>query len=268
MITRSRKQVLGIAAVFGLMAAGLTAYTIDQAGQDAAAMERVVVAKRDIPARTKVSADELIVKLVPKGARHPEAMSTMEPLIGKVTRQPITSEEQILTSKFFGARQESGLAFVVPPGRRAVAVSVDEHNSAGGLIAAGDKVDIIGACNVAATGSGGQEVTKAIFALQSIEVLAVAQKVVGEEATEPLDALKTTNDSKTLSTPRQPSRQATAKTITLALTPHETQSVVLLEENATCSLRLVLRSPNDGEQPDMPEAIFDPSLPLSGQVRR
>jgi pilus assembly protein CpaB len=265
MIARSRTQVLIIAVVLGLAAAGLAQYYMTTVSQAATVKERVVVAKSAIPARTVVTEDMLSFKEVPKGARHPEAASSMAPFIGKVTKQSIIPGEQVLPTKFFRDRQESGLAYVIPPGRRAVAVSVDEHKGAGGLIAAGDKVDVIGVCNVSAADNR-VTLTKTIFALQAIEVLAVAQKVVGEEAAQPLDAVRANSSS--LSVARQPSQQATAKTLTMALTPGEAQSVISLEANGDCSIRLALRSPEDTEQPKLPEAVFNPVQPLADQVKR
>ena len=271
MLARSRGRLLGVAVMLGLAAAGLTAFYMTRITEAADPVERVVVAKMNIPARAKITEDMLTYQQVPRGARHPEAMSTAQPFVGKVTKQSITAGEQILITKFFQERRESGLAFVIPEGKRAVAVKVDEHTGAGGLIAAGDKVDILGSCNVNLKEKDQvgttTTITKDAFALQNIEVLAVAQKIVCEEAQSPLSALQSKKDAAALSEPKTASQAPTAKTITLALTMQQAQSVVLLEENQSCGIRLVLRASGDAAIQSLPEAVLNPNLPLLGQLQ-
>lgn len=272
MLARSRGRLLVVAVMLGLAAAGLTAFYMTRITEAADPVERVVVAKMNIPARAKITEDMLTYQQVPRGARHPEAMSTAQPFVGKVTKQSITAGEQVLLTKFFQERRESGLAFVIPEGKRAVAVKVDEHKGAGGLIAAGDKVDILGSCNVNIKEKDQQAgttitITKDAFALQNIEVLAVGQKIVGEEAQSPLSALQSKKDAAAVSEPRAPSQAPTAKTITLALTMQQAQSVVLLEENQSCGIRLVLRASDDTAIQNLPEAVLNPNLPLLGQLQ-
>ena len=280
MFARTTKHVMMLALVLGLAAAGLTWYYMTQVVEAAAPTERVVVAKKDIPARTVVSEDMLAYQNMPKGARHPEALSSMGPFVGKAVKQSLTAGEQVLTTKFLQDRKESGLAYAIPEGRRALSVKVDEYNAAGGLIATGDRVDVLGVCVVPAADltasradltASRAELTKLVFALQNMEVLAVAQKVLGEETTpSALDTVKpkSASSSTSLSTTRQAAQQATAKTVTMALTPREAQSIVLLESNPSCSLRLALRSTNDVTVVPMPESAFNPLLPLAGQVQQ
>ena len=265
MFVRTTKQVLIIGVILGLTAAGLTWYYMNQAVEAASPTERVVVAKVDIPARTVISEAMLVYKAIPKGARHPEALSSMGPFVGKAVKQSLTAGEQVLTTKFLQGRKEDGLAYIIPEGRRAMSIRVDEYNAVGGLVATGDSVDVLGVCVVPLQErTANADLTKLVFALQRMEVLAVAQKVLGEE-TPPsaLDAVKPKSGSSTnLAAQRQAAPQASAKTITLALTPQEAQTVVLLEANPSCTLRLALRSPNDGGVVPMPEATFNPLLPL------
>lgn len=266
MFVRTTKQVLIIGVILGLAAAGLTWYYMNQAVEAASPTERVVVAKADIPARTVISEAMLSYQAIPRGARHPEALSSMGPFVGKAVKQSLTKGEQVLTTKFLQDRKEDGLAYIIPEGRRAMSIRVDEYNAVGGLVATGDSVDVLGVCVVPLQErtANNADLTKLVFALQRMEVLAVAQKVLGEE-TPPsaLDAVKPKSGSGTnLTALRQAAPQHLAKTITLALTPQEAQTVVLLEANPSCTLRLALRSPNDGAVVPMPEATFNPLLPL------
>ncbi len=267
---RSRKAIFVAAITLGLMAAAATAYQMNHIVEASVPTDRVVVARTAIPSRTEITGDMIEVREVPRSARHPEAIGNPGLLVGKTTRQQIDADEQILPSKIFQSRQESGLSFAVPPGMRAVAIGTDERIGAGGLIAAGDRVDVMGICNVAPDKAGiAGGVNKAVFTLEYIEVLAVAQKVAGEEGVSALDALKAraSGTPSTVPTPRPAAQAPTAKTLTLSLTPSQAQAVVLVEQNSACSLRLALRNKKDDAVVALPEQVFNPVLPLPSTVQ-
>ncbi|MEK7215988.1 MAG: Flp pilus assembly protein CpaB [Chloroflexota bacterium] len=271
MLTRSTKKVVVVAVAMGLAAAALTYYYMGRVVEAAAPTERVIVAKVNIPARARVTEDVLTYQSIPRGARHPESMSSMAPFIGKTTKQSLTAGEQVLTTKFFQERKETGLAYVVPEGKRAMSVRVDEFRAAGGLIATGDHIDFLGVCTVPnqdRSVSQSVEITKMVFALQNVEVLAVAQKVLGEEvASSVLDEIRPKDSTAAIAAKRQAAQQPQARTITLALSPKDAQTVVLLESNPACSIRLALRNSQDDKVISMPETTFNPLLPLAGQVQ-
>jgi len=127
------------------------------------------------------------------------------------------------------------LAFVIPPGKRAVAVEVTEVIGSGGLIVPGDFVDVI------AVRSLENNRGRATIVLQNVEVLAVAQSITGEEATTP----KQEGSDTTLGT-TAPKPEPKAKSVTLAVTPQEAQRLVLYDVLAE-DLRLALRGAEDHE---------------------
>ncbi len=275
MIVRNRKLGLLIAVVFGLAAALSSAFYMVRLTQTVNPSERVVVARRDIASRTVVTEDMLTVREVPKGAKHPDAVSSLSEIVGKTTKQKIDAQEQVLASKFFGARQETGLAYIVPPGMRAVAVGVDERSSAGGNIAAGDRVDVMGICTMASRERGsdanaaGVSISKSMFTLQNIEVLAVAQKIAGTDSPSPIAVLRSGvqgGGTASLAAPRPAPEEAKARTVTMALSLKQAQTVVLVEENPSCDIRLALRNVGDQETEQVPEVQFNPALPLPGPV--
>lgn len=273
---KNGRTYLLYAVLLGVLAAGGTAWYVGRAEAAAAPTESVVVARGIIPARAILMEDLLTVKKMPKGAVHPEAAPTMESFIGKTTKSTIAPGEQILASKLFRDRTESGASFVVPQGRRAVAISVNELIGAGGLIVPGDKVDVIGSCVVAAQpqesasrqdGTTRPDTTsrpdqnklaRAVYSLQALEVLAVAQNVVGEEAVAPQNALRAQDARSAMDVARQPLAQPTAKTLTLSLTPEESERLILLESHPSCSLRLALRAAGDQSRASTVVIDFDP----------
>jgi pilus assembly protein CpaB len=168
------RKALMLAAVLGLLAALLSWNYLKGAGQGArqSNLVPVVVAARDIPVRTQVTPELLTVKQVPADARHEKAFTALEQLNGKVTNLPIAAGEQVLDSKFFARKEDSGLAYRIPAGKRAISVNVNELISSGGLIVPGDFVDVM--TLFPPLGTEGESVS---VVLQNVEVLAVAQSL-------------------------------------------------------------------------------------------
>jgi pilus assembly protein CpaB len=203
----------------------------------------VVVAGADIPVRTQVTPEMLQVKQVAADARHPKAFTTLEQLNGKVTNLPIAAGEQVLETKFFARKEDSGLAFRIQPGKRAVSVTVNEVISTGGLIVPGDFVDVV---SIYTDGQG----DGAAIVLQNIEVLAVAQSIQGPG--EPGGS--TLPGGLGPSKPADPRQEAVARpnarTATLAVIPEEAQRLILAEEKG--KIRLALRAVDDHDPVSVP----------------
>jgi pilus assembly protein CpaB len=226
--------------------------------QPTAVAQRVTVlrAARDIPARTLITADMLETHELDAAAVLPGALTSQQLAVGMVARIPIYRGEQVVPEKLIdqaGAAAES-LSYIVPPGRRAMAVRVDRVVQAGGLIRPGDRVDIIAVLDMVyrQVGGGVEFDQKAVITLaQNIEVLAVEQelqnRVVGDDgqAGVPLD---------------QPDSDPGATVVTLALTPQEAQNLLLAEE--TGAIRLAVRPPGDNTVETLPQVstigLLDP----------
>ena len=184
---------------------------------------------------------------VPPDAALRGGFSATTPLIGEVTRYPLVEGEQMTALKVGPqGQEEDGLSFVIPAGRRALAVSVTEVTGVGGLLLPGDMVDVIAVLNEGDVGTD-----KAVTLLQNIEVLAVAQ-----EAQEPLPPAQGTADEETASQetralgdrPEDIEPQPNARTVTLAVTPEETQLLALAQEKG----KLVLALRPFGEEDTVP----------------
>lgn len=254
MSKRSGRYALLLAIGLGLATSFLVwRYVQDTATRAAGPvpMASVVVATRDLPARTFLTTEMLKVMQVPVAAKHPSAITSMDSAVGKVTKVPLTAGEQVLSTKFALEREDSGLSFVVPPSKRAVAISVSEVIGAGGLVLPGDYVDVIAVFEAKTMGKD-----MATIILQNIEVLAVAQQIQGE-VTQPsapdLSPLNGTNQAKQTAK-AQPKAVPTARSVTLAVTPEEAQRLVLAEERG--KLRLALRPQQEKTTVNIPEATL------------
>lgn len=257
------KGVLALSVVLGIATSYMVYNYVDQASQAAKPIETVpvVTATKDIPVRTPITAEMLRVVQVPVELKLPQAVAAPADITGKVTKLPISQGEEVLVSKVFGDREESGLAFVVPPGKRAVAVNVSEVVGSGGMIVPGDTVDIVVVLDTNATTAMGdakdarfgvdvnthaQIKSIAQYALQNVEVLAIAQELEGDTPA-PSTTQKATQAVSPANNP-QPQKQKTAvqpqaHTATLAVSPEDAQKLVLAESKG--QIRLVLRPHGD-----------------------
>lgn len=251
------KKILLLALVFGAIAALLSWRMVQQQAQAPIPMARVVVAAQDIPTRTQITPSMLKEEEIPVSAKHPESLSSIRQAEGQVSRLPISRGEQVLVSKFTAAREESGLSFIIPPSKRAVAVTTSEVIGAGGLVMPGDRVDVIAVFDAKTMGKD-----MATIILQDIEVMAVAQKLEGdipekgmvEKAGDSVSggAKKASAAPAPKSTNPQP--QPAAKSITLAVTPEEAQRIFLAESNG--KIRLALRPEDERSRVDLQEATL------------
>lgn len=239
---RTNWALLLLAVLLALVAAVLVFAALSKGGGEeetaAPVTTSVVVVSHDIPARTKLTEEMLEVQQVPPDAALRNGFTATTPLIGQVTRYPLVEGEQMTALKVGpqGQEEDDGLSFVIPAGRRALAVSVTEVTGVGGLLLPGDMVDVIVVLDEGDVGTD-----KAVTLLQNIEVLAVAQ-----EAQEPLPPAQAAADGETASQetralgerPEDIEPQPNARTVTLAVTPEETQLLALAQEKGKLVLAL------------------------------
>lgn len=273
---RGSKAVLLLALFLGLVSAVLVYVYLSQGKDDgeatAADSTEVVVAKVDMPARTRIATDMVEVKSLAANAVHPDAFDSTEELVGMVTRLPIEDGEQILTSKVAATVSEVSwadddelpLSYVVPPSERAISVQVSEATGAGGLILPGDFVDVIGVFDVTFYGvkdgdpASSEELEDyvAVTVLQNVQVLAVAQEVTEALPEGEGDGAEGDGTSQpVLAEPADANPEAA--TVTLAVTPEDAQKLALAEEMGV--LKLSLRAVGETEEPPVP-AIVNPEI--------
>ncbi|TAK27605.1 MAG: Flp pilus assembly protein CpaB [Chloroflexota bacterium] len=249
------KRVLVLALLAAVLTSAFMWNYMQKVGQGTKPipMASVLIATRDVPVRTRFAEDMFVRRDIPAAARHPNAATNPDQIVDKVTKLPISAGEQLLSNKFFMDRAESGLAFIVPPGKRAVSVAVSEVIGSGGLIVPGDQVDVVGVFDDKALGQDA-----AMFVLQKVDVLAVAQQLEGEAPPPSTSAISQATQGlnlggKSQATPVaqiEPKSQPTAKTATLAVEPSEALRLIIAEERG--KIRLVLRPAKDQATADLP----------------
>jgi pilus assembly protein CpaB len=223
----------------------------------------IVVAAMPIPARTVLTPEMLRIQQVPVDIADFTVAREASEVVGKVARSPMIPDEPVLTTKVFLQRAESGLAFMVPDGMRAVSVNFTEVIGTGGMVSPGDHVDVIAILDAlaptvaSATGTRpqaptpdkeGEKTSVATMVLQDVQVLAIAQSLEGED-TRPKDTLPIArgNTVKEEDIRSEPAPKPAAKTATLSVSPPDALKLVLAEEKGR--IRLALRRTDDKTTP-------------------
>ncbi len=218
-----------IALILAAVAAGMVYLYLQQLQVGVAGADKgpVVIASSDIPEKTRITRSMVKQVEMPVDYIHPRAARNLNDVVGAIASQPLVAGEQIILNRVVkGKETEAGLSYLVPQGKRAVTIAVDEVSAVGWNVRPGDHVDIIGTIEVPmpVRGSSGERETRVItvVALQDVEVLAVGTdtEIVKDQGKE---------------------KEIKTKTVTLAVTLDEAKPLVLADEEG--KIRMALRSP-------------------------
>jgi pilus assembly protein CpaB len=263
--------IIGAAAVFGVIA---YINSMKASMEEEIEKVEVLVATQNIPKETPVETiiqKGMVVKSgIPRKYIAEGALTSLDGYSGYVVANHINKGEQITTTKF-AKPEELGLAFVIPDGMVAVSIPVDEVIGVSNLINVGDRINVITtffpeqkaatSSEEVTSGLAGQmegeeatpliaeeetkssgelsiaidrEVTRTL--LWNVEVLYVGTRIVtGSASDESAEILGTQSKSGTPSTG--------ISTVTLALTPEDSEKLVFSEEMGSVWLAIV---PVDG----------------------
>ena len=148
----------------------------------------VVMASRDIPDGTAVTADSLTMQAFPSDFVPHGAIAAPDDAIGKYTTTQITKGQIVLSNQLSTTLRAGNLSLSVPAGMEAVALPMTDLMSSNGAIKAGDHVDIlltIDLVEIKLDTAGGTPTTPGAggnvknpvtqTTLQNVEVLAVGE---------------------------------------------------------------------------------------------
>jgi pilus assembly protein CpaB len=202
----NRRMLLGAVAFAGIAAilafVALSNFSGDDDGASFGASLNVVTASQDISPGTKITEDMLELTTIPQNAAISGAITDEASLVGLTARREMVKGEQVSAIKIVESprnRDELRPADAVPAGKRAVAVDVDENTNVGGLVVAGDRVDVIVVYSKE-TEERATDVSNVI--LQDVEVLSVAQNVL-----EPISRIDSEGIRSRARTPTEASRR-------------------------------------------------------------
>ena len=151
---RRGKWIIIVGVVLALAAGGGGFFLLTQAQQQAATqglpMVAVVVAAREIPARKPIEAGDVALRTVPQDVTNAAAFTTIEEVVGRISGVTVPTG-QLVTKNLLASTAAGGQfsilgpdASVAPdsPYLRAVSLSVPDDRAVGGLVQAGQTVDV------------------------------------------------------------------------------------------------------------------------------
>lgn len=178
----------------------------------------VIVAKVDIPPKTKITAEMLSQSKVPNEYLQPGSMSEMQLVVGTITRDHIIAGEQITERRLVIEGKTVGFSGVIPRDKRAITIAVTEVTGVAGFVKPGDYVDVVATFDQNMAGDNVSQIM-----MQNVLVLAANR-----------DAETTANANKD-----NKKEVVKTSTVTLAVTPDEVAQLTLAEDKG--KVRLALR---------------------------
>lgn len=155
--SRRGKVIVVLGVLMGILAGAAALYVVQRAQLEAGSaglqLVPIVVAVRDIPPRTPIAAADMVVRQVPMDNSNASGtFSEPGPIVGLITSVPVLANQPLLANMLAGQSSGGGTLGILAPNEtvapdlpawRAVAVTIPEDRAAGGLIEAGQTVDMI-----------------------------------------------------------------------------------------------------------------------------
>ena len=185
----------------------------------------VVVAAADLELGAEIRPDDIRIVQWPQNALPMGAFSSPDEIVGRGLVMPVIQNEPILPMKLAGKDAGSGLPVVIPEGKRAVSVRVNEVIGVAGYVLPGTKVDVL----ATASPTDKREDTTTKLVLSNVQVLAAGTKIEqdGEQG-----------------------KPVSVNVVTLLVTPEESEKLTLGATEG--KIQLALRNPLDKDTPDTP----------------
>ncbi|HTX37781.1 MAG TPA: Flp pilus assembly protein CpaB [Bryobacteraceae bacterium] len=219
------KRFLGVLAFAFVVAsvASLMLYRLlnrPQPTKAATVMTQIALATRDLEVGTVLKESD--VQLADWAGPAPAGSSTrVQDLVGRGVIMPVYAKEPLIESRLAPKGAGGGLAAMIPPGMRAVAVRVNEVVGVAGFVIPGMRVDVLISGN--RPGGDGNLGTLTRTLLQNLEVLSAGQDFKKDQEGKPV----------------------TVQVVNLLVTPEQAEELSLAASQTT--VQLVLRNPLDRE---------------------
>lgn len=224
----TRQKAVIIVTIVALAFAGLASWGVydylQQEANKSKAIQSIplIVAAGDIPIGTKLDPTQMKSSAIPRSSIPEGSFSDSKALIGRVVVRHLSPGDAITEHKLMpkdGAQMAGVMTYIIPKGHRAITVAVNEVAGVAGFVAPNNRVDVVLTTPIP-NNTRGENISKIV--LQNVTVLATGQ--VTEQ-----------KDGKPVVVP----------TVTLDLTPDDSEKLVLAASKG--SLQLLLRNVVDTE---------------------
>jgi len=159
--------------VAGLAATGVFQYLKHAERNSRIVTRPVVVATVDLVEGHVITAPQVRVVQLPLAAVPRDAFVVPDSVIGRVARVPVFIGEALLPGRLAPVGASGGLEVKITPGRRAMAVKIDEVAGVSGLIQPNSRVDVL----VTLKSIGTNEIQQARLFMSNMRVLSVGSEL-------------------------------------------------------------------------------------------
>ncbi|HLH15850.1 MAG TPA: Flp pilus assembly protein CpaB [Bryobacteraceae bacterium] len=191
-----------------------------QSARAAQASVQIVLATRDIEVGTVLKEEDVKLADWP-GAVPAGAAAKTQDIVGRGVIAPIFAKEPVIESRLAPKGAGGGLAAMIPPGMRAVAIRVNEVVGVAGFVTPGMRVDVLISGNKPGGDNGIGTMTRTL--LQNLEVLSAGTDFKKDAEGKPIQV----------------------QVVNLLVTPEQAEQLSLANNQTT--IQLVLRNPLDHE---------------------
>jgi pilus assembly protein CpaB len=230
------KRFIGVLAFAFVVAsvASLLLYRLlinrPQSANAAQATMQIALAARDVEVGTVLKEEDVKLAEWPGGVPA-GAMTKPQDVIGRGVMVKLFAKEPIIESRLAPKGAGGGLAAMIPPGMRAVAVRVNEVIGVAGFVVPGMRVDILISGNKPAGAATLGTLTRTL--LQNIEVLSAGQDFKKDAEGKPV----------------------AVQVVNLLVTPEQAEQLSLAANMTT--IQLVLRNPLDRDVAKTPGTALE-----------
>lgn len=222
----TRPSAVAVVSVVALIFAGLASWGVynylekESSKTKAGQMDRAVVAVGDLPVGTKLNATQIKVVPWPKESKPQGSFADVASVTDRLVIKPVSAGDVITEQKLLPKDVKGGggmMTYVVPEGHRAVTVGVNEVAGVAGFLVTGNQVDVVLTTQI--PNRTNENISKII--LQDVPILATGQ----------------------ITTEQKDGKPIVVPTVTLDLTPENSEKLVLAASKG--SLQLLLRNVMD-----------------------
>lgn len=229
----------GLILLFALVVAGAAGFGVYRFAQQAQESARVplgpvVVAAVDMTEGHVLAASDAKIVELPLASIPPGAYQVIDSVVGRVTRIPVFNTEALVPGRLAPEGTGSGLEIKITPGKRAMAVRIDDVAGLSGLIQPNSRVDVL--VTLADQNSGSQQ--RAKLFMSNMRVLSVGS------------AMERGPDGQPMS----------ATTAALEVTPVEAEQLAVASNQG--KIQLVLRGYGD------PDTVATKGATMNDMMRR
>jgi pilus assembly protein CpaB len=194
----------------GLVTSYLVYKSVSKPAVQQAETEDVLVANANIAIGEALTPNHVKVAPWPKGTVVPGSLKTVKDIEGRVAKSSIVAGEPVLDSKLTPPGGGGLMPVLVPAGKRAISIVVEQAVQKSGFVVPNSRVDVL--VTMAPTGSATKQ---SRIVLQDITILAADQTVEMKD-----------------------NKPVTMTTVTMALAPEEAERLALAQNEGRVTLAL------------------------------